>query len=195
MITEDKDLNDYLLGLCKISSISADKFIEVMEVRKLEKGSVFIKKGTPASREYILLDGICRSFITNPKGEEITLSFFLENTAVAPSLVRTSFGKSILNVQAITNIKVATFLNADLMALMDANQEVRAWGNNILQQQLIRKVNKEITQISLTAKERLVDFRQKYPLLENQIPHSFIASFLGITNVSLSRIRKELAGK
>ena len=42
------------------------------------------------------------------------------------------------------------------------------------------------------AKERLIEFRNKYKILENLIPHTDIASYLGITNISLSRLRKDL---
>ena len=62
-----------------------------------------------------------------------------------------------------------------------------------MQNELARKVDKEIGLVSLTAKERLLKFRAQYPLLENLIPHPIIASYLGITNISLSRIRGDLA--
>jgi CRP-like cAMP-binding protein len=55
------------------------------------------------------------------------------------------------------------------------------------------KVEKEIGLASLTAKERLLSFRQQFPMFENLISHPDIASYLGITNISLSRLRKELS--
>jgi hypothetical protein len=70
--------------------------------------------------------------------------------------------------------------------------EIREFGNTVLRNELKKKVEKEIGLASLTAKERLIQFRKDYPFLENLIPHPYIASFLGITNVSLSRLRKEL---
>ena len=73
------------------------------------------------------------------------------------------------------------------------NLEIRRFGNTVLRNELARKVDKEIGSASLSAKERLLKFREEYPLLENLIPHTHIASYLGITNISLSRLRSNLA--
>ena len=59
--------------------------------------------------------------------------------------------------------------------------------------ELQNKVEKEIEMASLTAKERLINFRNKFQSLENIVPHTTIATYLGITNISLSRLRKELS--
>ncbi len=76
---------------------------------------------------------------------------------------------------------------------MIENIEIRTFGNLVLQNELKSKVEKEIGLASLSAKERLIEFRKKYKILENFVPHTDIASYLGITNISLSRLRKELS--
>ena len=70
--------------------------------------------------------------------------------------------------------------------------DIREFGNMVLQNELLAKVEKEIGLASLNAKERLILFREKYHFLENLISHADIASYLGITNISLSRLRREL---
>jgi CRP-like cAMP-binding protein len=70
--------------------------------------------------------------------------------------------------------------------------DIREFGNMVLHFELLTKVEKEIGLASLNAKERLILFREKYHFLENLISHVDIASYLGITNISLSRLRKEL---
>jgi CRP-like cAMP-binding protein len=72
--------------------------------------------------------------------------------------------------------------------------EIRNFANTVLQNELLAKIDKEIGLASLSAKDRLLHFRNKYPLLENIIPHPDIASYLGITNISLSRLRRDLLG-
>jgi hypothetical protein len=69
------------------------------------------------------------------------------------------------------------------------NLEVRRFGNMVLLAELQKKVEKEISLASLTASERLQVFRKEYPGFENIVPHAAIATYLGITNVSLSRLR------
>ena len=89
--------------------------------------------------------------------------------------------------------KLAVFPTQDLMQLMNEYRGIEVWAHSILQRELLQRVKKEIDQNSLLAKERLSQFRIQYPTLENLIPHPYIASYLGITNVSLSRLRKELS--
>lgn len=84
------------------------------------------------------------------------------------------------------------FDSDQFLNLMIQNLEIRNFGNSILLNELIKKTEKEISLGSLSAKDRLINFRNEYSLLENLIPHSIIASYLGITNVSLSRLRKEI---
>ena len=100
---------------------------------------------------------------------------------------------SSLNFQALTDLEVGIFKAGGLVELMRENTELRAFANAVLQNELIRKVNKEIFNASFSARERLIEFRKQYKLLENLIPHTYIATYLGITNISLSRLRGELA--
>jgi hypothetical protein len=79
--------------------------------------------------------------------------------------------------------------------LMIKNIEIRTFGNTVLKNELLHKVDKEIGLATLSAKERLLAFRKRFWMLENLVPHPHIASYLGITNISLSRLRGELARK
>ena len=180
-----------------LSLNSSKKLADVISVTNIKKGTTFIKEGKIDKNEYLIFDGTCRSFVVNAKGDDISLSFYVSNAAISPNVTRTklSNSQSILNIQALTDVKLATFLSEDLMELMSSNREIELWGNSILQNELLQKVAKEINQISMSAEDRLLEFRTLYPQLENLIPHSYIASYLGITNVSLSRIRGRLSTK
>ena len=178
-----------------LSNSAAGKFIEVLKIEQFKKGEVFIQEGRINEYEYLLLEGICRSYLDNAKGEEVTLSFFNSVKTISPNLTRTKDKRSILNIQALTDVRLASFPTSELMRMMNENREIEMWGNGILQKELMQKVSKEINHISLAARDRLMAFRDEYPSLENMIPHSYISSYLGITNVSLSRIRKEISSK
>ena len=157
-----------------------------------EKGDVFIDKGKKNNKEYFVYEGVCRSYLLSPEGEEVTISYFLESSVLSPNKTRTANQISHLNFQALTKVTVAS-LNADKFEqLMINHMDIREFGNMVLQNELLAKVEKEIALASLNAKERLLLFREKYHFLENLIPHVDIASYLGITNVSLSRLRRDL---
>ncbi len=178
-----------------LSNASSKQLSDVISTRTFNTGDIFVKKGLIESNEFLMLEGICRSYVIDSDGNEITLSFFTPNKAISPNLTRTKKNISILNIQAITSVKLAVFSSNDLMLLMESNREIEIWANQILQKELTEKVDKEIAQISLNAKDRLLTFRNQFPLLENMVPHAYIASYLGITNVSLSRLRRDLMSK
>ncbi len=175
-----------------VSEWSLDLVIDLIEVEFYEKGDIFIDRGKKNNKEYFVYEGVCRSFLLSPEGEEITISYFLESSVLSPNKTRTANQISHLNFQALTKLTVAS-LNADKFEqLMIKHIDIREFGNMVLQNELLAKVEKEIGLASLNAKERLILFREKYHFLENLISHVDIASYLGITNISLSRLRKGL---
>ena len=176
-----------------VSQESMEALINCVEFQSMPKSSVFIKSGFQNDYDYFLLGGICRSYVVNRKGEDITISFFQDKTILTPNVARTFKNQSTLTFEALTDIELGRFKAIELVKLMREISEMRSFANAVLQQELILKSNKELYNASLTAKERLIKFRTQFNSLENIIPHPIIASYLGITNISLSRLRKELA--
>ncbi|MCH2234652.1 MAG: Crp/Fnr family transcriptional regulator [Crocinitomicaceae bacterium] len=173
-----------------ISPASYEEFLKGLEELSVSKGTDFIRKDGREFYEYIILDGICRSYLINPSGDEVTISLFGDQSVLSPYITRTREGLSTLNFQAITDTRMVKFSASDFEELMVQNLEFREWGNEVLKHELAMKVSREIDLASITAKERLFKFRELFPMFENLIPHPIIASYLGITNVSLSRLRK-----
>ncbi len=175
-----------------VSEGSLDLISDLIVVEVYEKGDVFIDRGKKNNKEYFVYEGVCRSFLLSPEGEEVTISYFLEGGVLSPNKTRTANQISHLNFQALTKVTVAS-LNADKFEQLMINHiDIREFGNMVLQYELLAKVEKEIALASLNGRERLILFREKYHFLENLISHVDIASYLGITNISLSRLRREL---
>ncbi len=186
-------VKDIINSIYPVSENSIKELEELLSYKTFEKGDIFIQKDKRNNDEYFVLEGVCRSFLLNPEGEEITLSFFTANSILSPFTTRTRNGYSSLNFQAGTAVKLALIDASKFEQLMVDNLEIRNFGNTVLRNELQQKVEKEIGLAALTAKERLIKFRKQFPLLENLIPHTEIATYLGITNISLSRLRRELA--
>ncbi|WP_282162735.1 Crp/Fnr family transcriptional regulator [Ulvibacterium marinum] len=184
-----KAINRYTPNL---TGKSRNQFAELCFEKTFLKGDLLLNPNQSDSWEYILLQGVARTFLLNTEGEEITLSFFEDNTILPPYVTRTKNGRSLLYCEAITNCTFARLDAKAFEALMVENLEIRDFGNTVLRQELLQKVDKEIQMASWTAKARLEQFRKDFSMLENIVPHPMIASYLGITNVSLSRLRKQL---
>ena len=174
-----------------LSQRSSTAFADLCFETRYSGRSMLLKPSQPDRSEYILLNGIARTFLVNTEGEEITLCFFEENTIIPPHVTRTENGKSLLYCEALTDCTFAKMDTKAFETVMIENLEIREFGNSILRQELLNKVQKEIRMASWTAKQRLEQFRKHFSMLENRVPHPMIASYLGITNVSLSRLRKQ----
>ena len=179
-------------SISPLSETSFKSLSELLAFESYPKGTVFIERGKRNTCEYFVLSGICKSFLISPEGDEITLSFFVDQSILSPHTTRINQQFSLLNFKALNTIELASVNASRFEQLMVDNLEIRNWANQVLRNELIQMVNKEIGLAALTAKERLIEFRKQFPNLENLIPHPDIASYLGITNISLSRLRKEL---
>lgn len=184
----DKSIGAYT---SHVSQNTRQQLAAICIEQKLKKHSILLKPNQTDDSEYILLQGIARTFLQNTEGEEITLSFFEDNTVLPPFVTRTDNGKSLLYCETMTDCTFAKIDAKDFESLMIDNLEIREFGNTVMRQELLNKVGKEIRMASWSAKERLEQFRKDFSMLESKIPHSMIASYLGITNVSLSRLRKQ----
>ena len=174
-----------------ISQKSMEKVIDLAESIKFKKGEIITSVGQKNNLEYFVVDGICKTYLTTPEGEDVSISFFMSQSILSPSTTRNEGGKSILNIRALTDVEIATIDAVEFEKLMIENVEIRDFGNSVLRNELMAKVQKEIALASLKGKERLLFLRKKYPNIENQIPHADIASYLGITTISLSRLRSQ----
>ncbi len=189
----NKIVQHIINGIFPVSEPSFKEIENLLQYEKYSKGETFILRNKPNEKEYFLLKGVCKSYLINPEGEEITISFFVDHSVLSPHSIRISNHVSSHYFKALTDIELASLNAKSFESLMIENEEIRNFGNRVLQNELMLKVEKEIGLASLTAKERLMAFREKYKGLENLIPHTDIASYLGITNISLSRLRKDLS--
>lgn len=176
-----------------LSTQSLEAFLKLVRIEEIPQGTSFIKKDRPNSSEYFLVEGICRSYVPNENGDLVSISFFQDNSVITPHVIRTRENLSNLYFETLTNCVIGRVDAPAFLNLMVENLEVRNFANMVLKDELVDKVNKEIGMASLNAKDRLIELRKRYPNLENQIPHGMIASYLGITPISLSRLRKELS--
>ena len=156
-------------------------------------GTLFIQEGQTNGSEYFLIEGVVRSCLKDQDGRWVTLSFFEENTVLTPYVIRTREGRSSINMEAVTPCKLLRLDSGRFEALIEVDLSAREFANIVLKNELSRKVDKEIQLISYSSLERLKQFRADFHMLENRVPHAMIASYLGITPVSLSRLRSTLS--
>ena len=187
-----KELINYLLQFGNLNQQQIDLVQNKAKEVQLKKDDYFSEAGKIAKHVAFIVDGIFRVCYYNNKGEEIT-RYFIDENNFAVDL--NSFNNKIPSseyVQAITDCKLVVF-SAD--ALKELSLTIVGWDsiiNQITAKALIEKVSRISPMMAEDAKSRYLNFLDKFPQLANRIPLSLLASYLGITQSSLSRIRKHI---
>lgn len=166
---------------------------EKCAIKTFSKNELIAKEGKTDPFEYFLLDGILHSFSVTPDFDQVTTRIFPARSVVTPHIVRTSDTKSLQNLACLQDAVAALIPVDDFSRLMREYPDLNAFGHKVVERELMLKTQRELALLTLPAKERLLRFRNEYPNLENLIPLTVISGFLGITPVSLSRLRNELA--
>lgn len=168
-------------------------FIENSTINEYPKNEIIFYEDEITTTEYLLLEGILHRYNVNSLNENVTTGFYMAKVAVTPHTARTIKGKNIFTLQALTNSIIAEIPVSVLNHLRFTYEEYRAFGQMFIEAELSKWLYHDIAYRSMTAKNRLMILRKAYPNIENLVPHNIIASYLGITNVSFSRLRHESA--
>ncbi|MWB94328.1 cyclic nucleotide-binding domain-containing protein [Flavobacterium sp. GA093] len=187
-----KDFINYILQFGDLNQQQIDLIINKATVLELPKDAYFSEAGKIAQQVGFVLEGVIRVCYYNNKGEEITKYFIVENNMVVDL---ESFENEICSnayVQAITDCKLLVFSRKDWKELLDTIIPWEAIVHKIISKALRQKVERRSPLVTEDATTRYVMFLKIYPNLVNLIPLSYIASYLGITQSSLSRIRKSI---
>jgi len=158
----------------------------------LKKGDYFSEAAQVANRVGFLNQGVMRVCYYNNKGEDITRCFIPHNRFVADM---NSFYNQIATSEYVEALTDCTMQIIDRKDFNELAATIMPWNdifNRITSSSLMRKVHERNLMLSQDATERYVGFLKDYPGMANQVPLSTLASYLGITQSSLSRIRKSI---
>jgi len=156
----------------------------------IPKGGYFSEAGKVARQVGFVISGIFRVCTYNQEGEEFTRAFIEENRLFVDY---DSFIKEIPSkayIEALTDCELFVIGRADFIELSGAIPDWEPTISRIMLSTMMRKVSEAGALLSSDGKERYETFLERYPGLVNRIPLSALASYLGVTQSSLSRIRK-----
>lgn len=187
-----KEFINYVLQFGNLNPQQIDFILNKASELDLRKDDYYLEAGKISQRFGFIVDGIARVSYFNNKSEEITKYFVEENNILVDLESFDNQIPSIAYVRAITDCKIIVFTKKDWQELLDTIVGWDAIVHKIISKALLQKVERISAIVAQDATESYLTFLKKYPTLANRIPLSYIASYLGITQSSLSRIRKNI---
>ncbi|WP_299181296.1 Crp/Fnr family transcriptional regulator [uncultured Chryseobacterium sp.] len=183
---------EYILQFGNLNKQQIDLVKSKASETMLHKDDYYWEAGKTVRQVGFLTEGILRVYYYNNKGEEITRYFIDENHLILSGNTIDELYTPSEYLSAITDCKLVVFSRPDWKEL---SETIIGW-DQIIQKIISKHHSEKMTRrselVSQDGTERYLDFIQKFPTLVNRVPLSYIASYLGITQSSLSRIRKNI---
>ena len=163
--------------------------------KKVAKNEFLLKEGEICLDTFFVEKGLLRMFSLDKNGKEHVIQFAPENWLISDRSSLNFNEKSKFYIEAIEDTEVF-ILGNDFFTKMIENYPHIAERNDLLLQKHIRNLQNRVNSLLAdTAEERYMNFIKMYPDILLRVPQWMVASYLGITPESLSRVRKELARK
>lgn len=182
-------------GSILLSTEAEEYLVSLANQRAVKKGETLIRQGDTVSRIYFVTDGCLRSYCTDKTGKEHTLQFAIKDWWISDFIAVYNDELATLTVECLKDATVIEFDAEKLTGIHDQFSDFEAFQRKNLERHVVSLQKRILNQLQLTAAERYDLFLEQYPNIERYAPNYHIASYLGITQESLSRIRVKRAGR
>ncbi|MDG1237636.1 MAG: Crp/Fnr family transcriptional regulator [Flavobacteriales bacterium] len=174
----------------------AEEFIYLISKEKtLSKGEVLIRQGQIVKKTFYVTSGCLRSYCIDKNGKEHTLLFAIKDWWISDFIAIHNNEFATLTVECLTESKVIEFNAKELDGIHARFPEFEPYQRHNLERHIVSLHKRILNQLQLSAVERYDLFLNQYPDIEQHTRNFHIASYLGITQQSLSRIRLEKVKK
>ncbi|MFT3935436.1 MAG: Crp/Fnr family transcriptional regulator [Chitinophagaceae bacterium] len=192
---EKEKLVLYLQHTGIVSLENARQIAACFTEQTIVKNRLFLKEGRISNEYFFLETGFMRAFAFDTDGNEVTTGFYAANTVVFE--VASFFNRTISkeNIQALTDCTGWSITFNQLNDLFHSMPAFREFGRSVLVKGFSSLKTRMLSLITETAEERYEKLVNSNPEIFQYAPLKNIASYLGITDSSLSRIRKEFSKK
>lgn len=179
----------FLDSITKLSDAAKTQIIQCAKKETLPKKHLLIPNLARCERLFFIEEGLARAFFYHDE-KEITDWFGIENMIIGPTVRHFPIKETIHTVELLERTTVISVAFSDLEKLYQNYHEIERLGRMIAIQTILH-LQFKIDSIQLfSAKERYEHFINTYPSIIQRVPLSYIASYLGMNQVTLSRIRK-----
>lgn len=190
-----ENITNYLSEILEIPSDAVSFCSNYYTVKEVSKNELLLQEGEICTDTFFVEKGLLRMYSLDRNGKEHIIQFAPEKWLISDRSSLYFNQKSSYYIDAVEDSKIL-LLNNDFFTKMLENFPHTAENNDLLLQKHIRNLQNRLNSLLAdTAEERYMSFIKMYPDILLRAPQWMVASYLGITPESLSRVRKELARK
>jgi len=182
----------FINSLGTISDDVIEALSKISKLKKVKAGQEIIRLGEIPTKAFMLVSGAVRCYLSTESGKEFNKSFYLPISFVSPitSLIHKSPSQFVFETLEDSEMYELDYYK--LKELCKTNQAIAMLYSKVLESVYVMYEKRLVELISLDATHRYLELRKQIPNVDNIIPQYHIASYLGITPVQLSRIRKKI---
>lgn len=167
-------------------------FTSLLRPRTLRKKQYLLQAGDVSRFENFVVKGLLRAYTVDAKGQEHIAMFAPEGWWISDLYSFLTQTPGNQNIDALEDSEVLQIEKQDLEKLYLQVPKFDRFFRILLQNAFVANQQRIIASISQTAEEQYLAFIKKYPSLEQRVPQHQVASYLGITPETISRIRRSL---
>lgn len=185
------DIFSYFNQIYQVNDLAAQKALkDLIKYQEFEKNEIIQQPGNSCKTVYFVVDGVARTYYLKD-GNDITEHFAFGGNIIVRA--ESLFTEQVTNkgLQALTKLTLVAINAQELFILFEKHLEIERLFNKIFIQQYLETIRRVESLQFKSAKERYTELLNETGLI-NQIPLKYIASYLGITQVSLSRVRGKI---
>lgn len=185
------ELLNYFKNSISLSSDIENKLKEIITERKLVKGEIVLSDNSFKKEHIFVASGCLRSFYKAENGKEHTIQFAIKNWWISDYITLYTDKKSVVSIESLTHSKILIIKNEDVESFYNLFPRFESFQRKNFEKRTATLQRRILSLLTLSAAEKYDQFITDYADFEKIIPNYQIASYLGITPQSLSRIRKE----
>ena len=185
----------YLRTKAELTEKEISMLSNLLKDKTIEKGEILLRAGDICSHSFFVESGLLRSYSIDTHGKEHVIQFAPESWIISDRSSVLFQEPSEFFIDAVEKTNIVIFDAEFVDRASEISSKYREFNRKALNNHIRHQQQRINRLLSATAEERYLNFIDLYPNITLRVPQWMIASYLGITPESLSRVRKELSRK